>query len=246
MSNGKRLFVAAIMFVICGIVLGVVGLLPPAELMDGADADLGNLDSNYAYYLEDMELFDEYATLRGDDNAGSYYIGLIETASEDFYLFSVYVDNNKEWKNEAADHNYNLTNLSIPACYSCKKISSMDADLERFYKEYTDELIANSADVNVVDTGLHMRFVCNEQAEYEDAASNIVLTYGGIVLAILGVVLFPVSKKVKAKEAEEAARAAEAAAAAAAYYNPVNPEGAAPIYYDPSQDSTTNNNGPEF
>ncbi len=244
MSNGNKIFMVAFVLVLFGAIMTGFGFTPPAELKTGADIDLNNLDSDYAYYLKDMELFDEYATLRGGDgDTGSYYIGLIETANEDYYLFSVYVDNDKEWKEEARDHNFTNINMSVPACYSCKKITSMDEDLQRYYRDYTDELIANSTGLNVVNTGLHVRFVCNEEAEYEDAASNLTVAYVGIVFVVLGIILFPVSKKVKKKEAEAAARAAEAAAAAAAYYNP---ESATPMYYDPSQDSTTNNNGPEF
>ncbi len=244
MSNGNKIFLVALILVLFGAIMTVFGFMPPAELKSGADIDLDNLDSSYAYYLEDMELFDEYATLRGDDNSGSYYIGLIEASVNDYYLFSVYVDNDKAWKEEARDHNFTNINLSVPACYSCKEISSMDEDLERYYEDYTDELIANSQGLNVVNTGLHLRFVCNEESEYEDAASNIIVAYVGIVFVVLGIILFPVSRTLKKKEAEAAARAAEAAAAAAAYYNP---EGATPQYYDPNQDSTTStNNGPEF
>lgn len=245
MNNGKKLFLVSLLAIIVGVAFVVIGLLPPAELMDGAEADLGNLDSKYAYYLADMELFDEYATLRGSDgDTGSYYIGLVEADVDNYYLFSVYVDNDKTWKTEARDHNFTNINLSVPACYSLKKIGTMDEDLKRYYEEYTEELIANSAGVNVVDTGLHLRFVCNEQSDYEEAASNISMTYMGAVFAVVGIVLLFVSKKVKAKEAEAAARAAEAAAAAAAYFNP---EAGAPQYYDPNRDSTNStNNGPEF
>lgn len=248
MTNGKKLFLAAIILIIIGIVMSVMGLLPPAELKDGADADLGNLDPSYAYYLEDMELFDEYATSRGGEgDNGSFYIGLIEASLDEYYLFSVYVDNDTEWKNEARDHNFTNINLSVPACYRLKKVSSIDEDLERYYSDYTEELIANSAGATVVDTGLHLRFVCNEMSEYEDAASNIEMTYIGAALAVLGIILIFVANKVKAKEAEAAARAAAAAAAAAAYYNP---QPAEPQYYDPNRDSTTASNnapqGPEF
>ena len=247
MNNGKKLFIMAIVLIICGIVVSVIGLLPPAELKVGNEIDLNNLDPDYAYHLEDMELFGEYASMSGDNGAGSYYIGLIETANSDFYLFSVYVDNSKEWKREAREHNFTNINLSVPACYSCVKVSVLDDDLERYYTDFTDELIANSVGLRVVDTGLHLRYVCDEPAEYEDAASNITMLYLGIVFAVLGIILFPVSAKVKKKEAEAAARAAEAAAAAAAYYNA---DPATPVYYNPMQDSTTASNnapqGPEF
>ena len=208
MNNGKKLFIMAIVLIICGIVVSVIGLLPPAELKVGNEIDLNNLDPNYAYHLEDMELFGEYASMSGENGAGSYYIGLIETANSDFYLFSVYVDNSKEWKREAREHNFTNINLSVPACYSCVKVSVLDDDLERYYTDFTDELIANSVGLNVVDTGLHLRYVCDEPADYDEAAPVKSYRDGGIFMLVIGAgfLLLGFFLQKKARKAERKAQ----------------------------------------
>lgn len=244
MKNGSKLFWIGIVLAIFCVVMIIFGLTPPAELKDAETLTADEITSKYSYYFEDLQIMGEYASQSGgDDGNGSYYIAYFVDADGTCNMVSVYFDNNKTWKATGRDHDYYDSNLSMSACFSTKKLSGLDDDLERYYENSARDLNINYlayCGFDKIETlDLHLKYVCDEKEDYEDAASNIVATYGGAVVLVISIILIVIGSKQKKREKEEAARAREAAAT---FYTP---NGETPTYQNYNNNSNQNN-GPEF
>lgn len=243
MKNSVRMIIITIVLILGGLGLIIAGLFPAPTLVDVETVSVNDLSNDNAYYVEDLAVVYEYGSMSGDDSDnGSYYLAFFEDAQGNYCTVSLYFDNNKELKKEATSHDFDSEDLYVDGCFSVKKISSLDSDLSRYYKECYNELKDRYfGNVPTTDTGLHFRYVCNEKSEYESAVKpTLVLCIAGAAMLLLGGFCFFRFKKMK----EEEKAAEQAAQAQRIFFDPGN------FVANDSQSSDpvnhNNYNGPEF
>lgn len=121
----KNIFfsILAVCFLLVGIAMIVVGLLPPPELQQAASLKRNEFAEASAYAFEDLELWEDYGSIdRGDyDENGFYYIAYYEDKDGQLVLFSVYLDNSSAWKSKARACDFSVDTLSVEACFQSKK-----------------------------------------------------------------------------------------------------------------------------
>lgn len=248
MKQSTQLRIYAVILILGGIAMIVSGLIPPPALVDGETLSFEELDTTNAYYIEDLAVSWEYGYTTGGDNDGSYYLAYFADKNDQLCAVSVYFDNNKEWKETAAAHDFEEADMLMGGCFKVKKISSVSESMKRYYEECLADVMEISVDYlgtdNLKDTGLHFDFVCNEKDEYAEASSKSAFFIGAVALIALAALLLFLSKKIKEK--------AEAAARAQAEQMRFDPFTGAPInpqqpYGTPAQTEDRDNyQGPEF
>lgn len=214
-SLGEALIILGVFLIVMAIVLSYFGLKKPAELKEVAKISAEEMTDDYAYHFDELTVLDYYMKQSGGDSGnGRYYIASFYDKGV-YYLVSIYGENNDELrlklKDYADDDEAYIGDLVISGCFTAKKVSAVDG-LSEFYddtaKNYVD-LYAEYMNVDAVDLQLHLNYVCEDAADYDDAASTTEALYGGIAFLLIGalVVCLGIRQRKKAM-AEIAAREA--------------------------------------
>lgn len=212
MKNKIAIYILVGALVILGVSMIGMGLTPPPELQDASALKRSDFSANAAYEFDELLIWDKYATVSdsGDNDNGTYYLASYEDGDGQFVLFSVYLDNSSEWKGTALTFDYETDWLGVNGCYRSRSVSALDNRLEDYYAEgvgyITDYL--REYGYNPIDSGLHLRFVCNEAEEYADAASQSFAVIVGVVVLAAAAALFFFGRRSmkKQREAELAAQ----------------------------------------
>ncbi len=245
-----RLMTISVFLVLGGIYMLVLGLLPPPALVDASSVSYESMDHKHAYYLEDLAVVWDYASSTGGSDSGNYYLAYFIDTEGNLCTASLYFDNDAEWKSAALAHDFSETDMLMGGCFRTKSMSAVDTELKQYYEESVDEFSSISGDylgiADVNDTGLHLKFVCNEQADYASAAKNTGSLISGLVLIALAGLFFWISLILKKKDGQKSASTIQMNDAQYDPFTgaPINPQ---QPYSTPAQTEDRDNyQGPEF
>lgn len=215
-AAAEALIVAGVFFLILAIVLGFFGLQKPVELKEVGEVSAAEMNADYAYHFDELTVIDYYMKQSGGNSGnGRYYIAAF-TEGDVYYLVSIYAENDMSMEGKlrryADDDNATFGDLVISGCFSSKKVSSCSDDMIDFYddavSQYTKQF-KTYLGAEAVDLQLHLTYVCEDPADYEDSASGIDALYIGIAFLVLGaLILFFGIRMRKKAVAEIAAREA--------------------------------------
>lgn len=255
MKQSKQLLLFAVIFILGGIAMFVIGLIPPPPLLDGESIPYEELSTKNAYYIEDLAVVWEYGSISGGDDSGSYYLAYYQDKDNKLCSVSVYFDNSPEWKAASSHNDYETNDMLMGGCFRASTVSSLSEAMKRYYGDCLTDFRDIGADYlgtsDIRDTGIHLRFVCDDKEGYADAMSTTAhFIGGGVLLAVAGLFFF-LSKKVKEKE-ETTSRIQMTTSQydpfTGAPMGPQHPYGvpAQPTLTSPDSQSRDNYQGPEF
>ncbi len=212
MKQNIFLYILVGAFLLVGVGMIVAGLTPPPTLQDASGLQRNAFEADSAYDFDTLKIWSEYGSLSGSDNSsenGMYYIAFYEDMDGQYVLFSVYFENGSKWKKEAQSFDFMNDSLTVDACFQSHKISSIDNDLEKYYGEAVDYVTDAMREygINPIDSGLHLKCVCDEAQEYDEAASQTSVAIVGVVMLALAAALFFFLRKAMKKQREAALKA---------------------------------------
>lgn len=208
--------------IICGIVLLVaaIGILittlqGPAELKNVSEIKASEMSTDYSYYFDELIIYDHYMTQSGGDSGnGKYYLATFYGEDDKLYVASLYAEDDEDMKDKlwdyAKDPETLYGDLIISGCFKTRKTSNIDKDGEFYEPSFAKfrKLILEELGQTAVDTQLHLDFVCEDAADYEEEAFQTpMLIVGGIFVLLGGVLLYFGLKAKKKQKAEAEARA---------------------------------------
>ena len=212
MKQNIVLYILVGAFLLVGVGMIVAGLTPPPALQDASGLPRNAFEADSAYDINALNIWSEYGSLSGSDNSnenGTYYIAFYEDKDDQYVLFSVYFENGTKWKKEAQNFDFAEDSLTVDACFQSHKISSIDNDLEKYYGEAVDFVTGAMREygINPIDSGLHLKCICDEAEGYDEAASQTSVAIVGVVMLVLAAGLFFFVRKAMKKQREAARKA---------------------------------------
>lgn len=211
MIRSTVVFILAFLFLLMGFFMFLSGETTPPELQDASDLKRNEFAADAAYELEGLEVWEKYGSIGGSsDESGMYCIAIYPDVDGQLVFFSVYLDNSEDWKAKLRDNDFLTDSLLVDACFQSKSIRSLGDDMEKYYTEAVDYAVdfLREYGQNPIDSGLHLRYVCDEPAEYDKAAPTESYRDGGILMLIFGAgfLLLAFFLQKKARKAERKAQ----------------------------------------
>ncbi len=206
-----RLLIIAVFLTLGGIIMIVAGLLPPPALVDSDTLAYEDFTGEDSYYIQDLAVVWEYGSIGGnDDESGAYYLSYFFDEKGALCTASLFFDNSEEWRSASEVHDYSETDMMMGGCFHSQKLLSFDKDMKRYYEDTLEEFRSISGDylgiTDINDTGLHLKFVCNEKQDYASAGKRTDSLTGGLIMTGLAIVLFLISLPLMKKDKADAAR----------------------------------------
>ena len=211
MKHAVLLYVLAGCFLLMGFAMFFTEQAQPPELQAASGLMRNEFVADAAYDFESLYVWEKYGAVTGNsDDSGTYYIAYYQDPNAQIVLFSVYLDNSSEWKEAARSCDFSMDFLTVDACLQSESIRSLHDDMEDYYAEAVDYAVDYMREygTNPIDSGLHLRYVCDEPDEYADAASVKNYRNGGILMLIFagGFLLIGLFVQKKSRKAERKAQ----------------------------------------
>ncbi len=208
-------FVGAIGFLLIAVFLVYIGLQSPKELKNVDEITVSQMDAEYNYYIEELNVVDVYMTQTGGESGnGKYYIAALDGNDGKYYMLSLYAERGADIYDAleayAKDSEAYYGDLAVAGCFQSKKITEdmalyYDRDAAGYIDSFKEYL-----DIEAAVLPLHLDYLCAAPADYEGEASERDMLYVGIVFAAISVVFLLVGfcAKRKAQLAAEERRTA--------------------------------------
>jgi hypothetical protein len=205
------IYILAVIFLLTGCSMFFSGETTPPELQDASELKRNEFVADAAYELKGLEIWEKYGSISGSSNeSGMYCIALYPDAKGQFVFFSVYLDNSEERKEKLRENDFLTSSLSVDACFQSQSIERLGDDMEGYYTEAVDYAVDYLREYgqNPIDSGLHLRYVCDESADYDEAAPVKSYRDGGIFMLVIGAgfLLLGFFLQKKARKAERKAQ----------------------------------------
>ncbi len=212
MKKTFLLYALAALVLLAGVLVFFSENRPPPELRDSSGMRRNEFAADAAYHFDrPLEIWSpyDYINVLGDDS-GTYYLAYYIDANDQLIFFSVYLDNSAQWQKKLEDWYFVDGPISVGACFESTELSALEKSTQEFYAEQIDYSIDDLREygINPIDSGLHLKYICDTPAQYGDATSGISVPFLSIVLLILsaGLAVFALCLQ---KDARDAARRAQ-------------------------------------